>query len=183
MSDATSGGVFTNGQIITMHGKSWRDAYMRLDGNGITQFMINGGGTVNCQFYDQPTIKTRGVLSYEKYRAHTTDDGLVAFESVAFPKCYLRLDGRGVSAQNKAGKKANLQFYADPPTSTDLWEVFRATVVANGEITIESAHFSGVYLRINGQGVTSFNTAGSGSVDCYWGVEDQTTLEALIQTV
>lgn len=76
--------------------------YMRVDGTGLTANQAQGGGLVNCQF---------NVGNTEKFRVRDQADGSVAFESVAFPNVWLRLDATGVTAFNGNGVgTVNCQF-------------------------------------------------------------------------
>ncbi|NUT45803.1 MAG: hypothetical protein HOV94_00585 [Saccharothrix sp.] len=79
------------------------NVYLRLDGYGVSLYEKNGSGTVNCQFGPPGP--------YEKFAARPQAGGGLAFESTAFPKVYLRLDGSGVTSSTGTGSgTANCQW-------------------------------------------------------------------------
>ncbi|MTL14594.1 hypothetical protein GL307_24505 [Nocardia seriolae] len=82
---------------------------LRMDGSGVSTQTDNGGGKVNCQ-YGSPG-------PYERFHASPQPDGTFSFESMAFPKVFLRLNGTGVTATSGAGGgTVNCQFAADGGT-------------------------------------------------------------------
>jgi hypothetical protein len=85
--------------------------FLRMDGQGITEFNDAGAGTVNCQ--------TRAG-AWESFRWEPQPGDTVAIASVAFPGIYLRMDGRGITQrQGACGGTVNCQFGVGP------WEQFR----------------------------------------------------------
>lgn len=67
---------------------SWYpNVHLRMDGTGVTQ-STPIGGTVNCHFEG---------AAWERFRIVPQEDSTVAFESVAFPGVYLRMDGSGLA--------------------------------------------------------------------------------------
>ncbi|MEU1203697.1 papain-like cysteine protease family protein [Nocardia sp. NPDC005825] len=84
------------------------NVFLRMDGSGVTSQTGSGGGTVNCQY------STGGPGPYEKFHLSPQSDGSFSFESIGFPKVYLRLNGTGVTAFNgSGGGVVNCQFAAD----------------------------------------------------------------------
>ncbi len=78
-------------------------AYLRMDGTDITEFMPGGGGDVNCQGF---------VGAWEKFKIDVDQTTLdLTIESVAFPGRFLRMDGNGV-VSNGGGGVVNCQFGA-----------------------------------------------------------------------
>eukprot|EP00731_Ephydatia_muelleri_P029668 Em0021g191a len=51
------------------------------------------------------------------------------------------------------------------PALTEQWSEAKVGLV----VTIESVQFPGVFLRMDGGSVTSFNGAGAGTVNCQYG--------------
>ena len=73
--------------IYTIQSVPYPGVYLRMDGTGLDEFALHGGGVVNCQ---------RGVASYEKFRIVYNAGqyaGMFSIESKAFPFVYLRTDG------------------------------------------------------------------------------------------
>lgn len=92
---------------FSIQSEAFPNAYLRIDGTGVTTQTTDGGGTVNCQF------NANGGL-YERYRLNAQANGSFSFESVAFPNVYLRMIGTGVTAPADAGGgKVNSQFNAN----------------------------------------------------------------------
>lgn len=103
-----------NGKIA-LESVAFPNVFLRLDGRGVSEFLANGGGVVNAQFghfaWEEFWPRSQGVSSFG------SND--FAYESVAFPNVFLRLDGRGVTGfLAPGGGTANAQFghYG--------WEVF-----------------------------------------------------------
>ncbi|MDM7976639.1 MULTISPECIES: hypothetical protein [Thalassospira] len=135
------------------------EVFVRMDGTGVTKFNGAGSGTVNCQYTAGP---------WELYNLIRNDDGTVSFQSFSFPNVFLRMDGTGVTKFNGAGAgTVNCQYTAGP------WEKFNVTCACDGPAnscqgTIESNAFPNVFLRTDGTGVTKFNGAGAGTVNCQY---------------
>jgi hypothetical protein len=129
---------------------------LRMDGAGVTQMTASGGGSVNCQF---------GVGPFEKFKLETQSDGTTAIASVQFPGVYLRMDGGGVTQFVGPGAGiVNCQF------GVGAWEKFKLETQPDGTTAIASVQFPGVYLRMDGGGVTQFVGPGGGVVNCQFGV-------------
>jgi|tagenome__1003787_1003787.scaffolds.fasta_scaffold20899558_1 hypothetical protein len=85
--------------------------FLRMDGQGITEFNDAGAGTVNCQVR---------AGAWESFRFEPQPGDTFAIASVAFPGIYLRMDGRGIiQRQGSCGGTVNCQFGVGP------WEQFR----------------------------------------------------------
>jgi pregnancy-associated plasma protein-A len=141
---------------IQIQSAQFPQAYLRMDGSGVTQFAGPGAGTVNCQF---------GAFSWEKFRLEPQSDGSVAIASIQFPNVYLRMDGSGVTQFAVAGGgTVNCQFGANG------WEKFRLEPQTDGTVAIASIQFPNVYLRMDASGVMQFAGAGAGIVNCQFGV-------------
>ncbi|QLY28344.1 fascin domain-containing protein [Nocardia huaxiensis] len=155
---------------ITLRSTAFANVYLRLDGSGVSSPADYGGGLVNCQY-------TAG--SYEQFRVRPQSDGSHAFESVAFPKVYLRMDGSGVTTQTTSGGgTVNCQYGSGGPGP---YEKFHAGPQPDGSFSLESIAFPKVYLRLNGTGVTAFSGSGGGTVNCQFaadgGVHEKFLLE------
>jgi hypothetical protein len=140
-----------------LQSKAFPNAYLRIDGTGVSAPNSGGGGTVNCQ---------SGVADFETIEERPQPDGTIAFASVSFPNVFLRMDGSGVkSASDTGAGTVNCQFGVGP------WEKFHKRAQSDGAVAFESAAFPGVYLRMDAQGVGEFGSAsGTGSVNCQFGV-------------
>ena len=92
--------------IVALQNYYWKNAFVRLDGRGMTKFRGSGGGVVNCQW--------TGIYAYnyESFNLKQERSGCYYFQSVAFPNCYIRLDGRGVTSPvGSGGGVVNCQYY------------------------------------------------------------------------
>src|SRR3954454_8517470 len=87
-----------------------------------------------------------------------------ALQSHAFPGACLRIDGTGVTGPTTTGGGvvncqsgvADFETYAEKPQP-------------DGTVAFESAAFPGVYLRMDGSGLSAPNAAGAGTVNCTFG--------------
>ena len=92
--------------IVVLQNYYWQNTFLRLDGSDMTQFTWNGGGVVNCQWSGVPA------QSYESFILKQERNGSYFFRSVAFPHCYIRLDGNGVTSHTDyGGGVVNCQYY------------------------------------------------------------------------
>ncbi|WP_084534662.1 papain-like cysteine protease family protein [Nocardia yamanashiensis] len=145
---------------ITIRSTAFANVFIRMDGTGVTSATDAGGGRVNCQY-------TAG--SYEKFRVRAQSDGSYAFESVAFPKVFLRLDGSGVTSQTEAGGgNVNCQYGSG---GVGPYEKFHLSPQPDGSFSFESIGFPKVYLRLNGSGVTAYSAGGGGIVNAQFAAE------------
>jgi hypothetical protein len=146
----------TLGEIpITIKSTSYKNVYPRLDGTGVTTSTGPGAGKVNGQYGAGPS---------EKYRVRPQTDGSYAFESAAFPKVYLRMDGTGVTTTTgSGGGTVNTQFVAGAPGA---FEKYNLRAQSNGSFSVESAAFPNVFLRLVGSGLTANTGPGGGTVNC-----------------
>jgi len=86
-------------------------------------------------------------------------------ESAAFPRVFLRMDGSGVTHTASGSGTVNCQCGTPGP-----WEIFDLIDVPDGTINIGSVAFPGVYLRMDGTGVTTYQpSTGGGTVNCQYG--------------
>lgn len=145
---------------ISIRSTAFANVYLRMNGSGVTSTTEAGGGTVNCQY---------GAGPYEKFRVRTQTDGSYSFESVAFPKVYLRMDATGVTTQTSTGGgKVNCQYTTGTPSA---YERFHASPQQDGSFSLESMAFPKVYLRLNGTGVTAMTANGGGTVNSQFGAD------------
>ncbi|MCG6492964.1 hypothetical protein [Kitasatospora sp. A2-31] len=137
---------------VTIHSTHYPNVHLRLDGTGVTAFTGSGGGRVNCQY---------GAGSWTSLRVRPQSDGSYAFESVAFPNVFLRMDGAGVPGTMAGGGTVNCQFGAHP------YEMFSLLPQPDGSFSFGSATaFPNIYLRmVTGSGVTAATGPG-GTVNC-----------------
>lgn len=84
--------------------------------------------------------------------------------SVVFPNAYLRMDATGVNRRVDAGAGiVNCQFGAQEN------ELFKFVQYEDDTYTIEPMKYPGVFLRMDGNGVTTFNGKNLGTVNCQFG--------------
>ena len=143
----------------TLESVQFPGVYLRMDGNGLTASTGPGGaGTVNCKY--------GAAGPWEKFRL--CNDGCnYSIGSVQFPGVYLRMDGNGVTTPvGSGGGTVNCQYGVGP------YEKFKfAYNGSDGSFSVESVQFPGVYLRMDGSGVTSGSggNTGGGTVNCQFG--------------
>ncbi|WAS89856.1 fascin domain-containing protein [Nannocystis punicea] len=141
--------------VYTIQSAAFSNVFLRMDGRGVVQTTASGGGVVNCQY---------GASDWERFNLVDQGGGLVAIGSVAFSNVFLRMDGNGVTQPAAAGAGVvNCQYGAD------AWERFRVLQQGDGTVTVASAHFSNVFLRTDGRGVTQSVGSGAGVVNCQYG--------------
>ncbi|MFF4383656.1 hypothetical protein [Kitasatospora sp. NPDC001547] len=90
---------------VTIHSTHYPNVHLRMDGTGVTAFAGSGAGKVNCQY---------GPGQWTSFRVRPQGDGSYAFESLAFPNVFLRMDGAGVPNTMAGGGAVNCQFGAHP---------------------------------------------------------------------
>ena len=152
---------------VAIQSVAYPGVYLRLDGREVTQPVGPGAGVVNCQF---------GVGAWEKFRMEPQPDGTVAFASAAFPGVYLRMDGRDVKERmDNGGGIVNCQSGAGP------WEKFVVRPALTEQITLSCPTFPGVYLRMDGSGLTQPLDAGGGTVNCQYGAHSWEQLQIVPQ--
>ncbi|KAI9782562.1 MAG: hypothetical protein M1839_004806 [Geoglossum umbratile] len=121
---------------ISIRSATFPSTYLRLDGRGITKFNNSGSGRVDCQSY---------VGSYEILKLDKHSDNTFGIRSATFANVYLRLDAEKFKkSSGKGGGNVNCQFGAAD------YENFRFVDQPDGSKAIESVHFPGVYLRMDG---------------------------------
>ena len=90
---------------------------------------------------------------------------VAAIASVAFPSVHLRVDGNDVTQfVGVGGGTVNTQF------GVAQWEKLRLEPQDDDTVAIASVAFPGVYLRLDGSGVTQFLGDGGGTVNAQFGV-------------
>lgn len=138
--------------LVAISSATFSGNYLRMDGEGVTEFTGSGGGNVRTQVY---------VGTYETFTMEENTDGTVSFRSTVHNSIYLRLDGANVTAGSTvAGGVVNCQFSSRP---YEKFIIRRKTVPAgtySGIVGIESAAFPGRFLRLTGNG-GEFNVQGS----------------------
>jgi hypothetical protein len=138
--------------VVNIASVAFPGVYLRMDGSGVTQPTGPGAGIVNCQSFAGP---------WEKFTLETQADNTIAIASVQFPGVYLRMDGSGVTQPTGPGAGiVNCQSFVGP------WEKFRIETQSDGTVAIASVQFPGVYLRMDGRGVTQPTGPGAGIVNC-----------------
>ncbi|RDL43020.1 hypothetical protein DN730_16065 [Marinomonas piezotolerans] len=135
-----------------------------MDGSDVKSFNPSGAGEVNCQVSEGP---------WEQFHLEPQDDGTYAIASINFPGVYLRMDGTGLSEDNPGEGVVNCQFGVGP------WEKFK---ISKGKgpftgLTIESAHFPNVFLKMDSSSCSTFNGLGCGKVSCVWGASFEPPLD------
>lgn len=89
-------------QLVAIRSATQENIYLRLDGTGVTSYLLRGGGTANCRFgIDDGALET--------FHREIESDGQVAFRSTEFNNVYLRLDHWHVKAPEDRGQ-VNAQF-------------------------------------------------------------------------
>ncbi|MFJ9442309.1 hypothetical protein ACIRRH_10605 [Kitasatospora sp. NPDC101235] len=137
---------------ITIQSTHYPNVYLRMDGTGVTAFAGGGAGKVNCQYGTGPLTS---------FRVRPQSDGSYAFESVAFPNVFLRMEGSGVPTTMAGGGTVNCQFGAFS------YEMYKLLPQSDGSFSFGSATaFPNIYLRlVTGSGVTTATGPG-GTVNC-----------------
>jgi len=144
---------------------AFKYVFLRMDGTGVTQ-QNPTGGVVNCQY--------TGKGHYEHFIVRPQPDGTVAIESEQFPDVFLRMDGTGLSREKPMDSGVvNCQY--GPGALT----YFRIVAHLEGSLAIESVAFPGVFLGMDGTGVTQFLPNGGGRVYCRFGADRQEAFRML----
>jgi hypothetical protein len=110
------------------------NAYLRMDGSEVTQFNVNGSGTVNCQYYATGT-KPQVAAGNDEVFQLVSIPGSPAFaiRSISYPNAYLRLSGIAVTQHTGAGSgSVNCQYYApgtQPQWTAGNFETFYISAV------------------------------------------------------
>ena len=114
--------------------------FVRMNGAGVDHFQSAGSGTVDTESF---------IEAQETFYLIENTDGTVSFESTAFPKVFLRLDGTGVPPgviTPPGGGVVNGQF------GSITLERFRIVKKGrDGIVGIESDSFPGRFLRMDGE--------------------------------
>jgi len=95
---------------VSFESNAFPNTFLRLDGQGVTQYQPNGAGKVNAQF-------TAG--AWERFNIVTNPDGTQSIGSQTFQNVFLRLDGRDVTQfMPNGGGVVNAQY------THSSWESF-----------------------------------------------------------
>lgn len=138
---------------ITIMSNFYASTYVRMDATGVTA-SSGTGGTVNCEY---------GIDSLAKFKIRPQSDGTYAFESVASPGVFLRMDATGTPTDMSGGGTVNCQYGI-----ADAKEKFSAYANADGSFSFESKALPTFYLRlVTGSGVTAATGPG-GTVNCQY---------------
>jgi hypothetical protein len=137
-------------------------------GGGGSSFVVAGSIGVKEQ---PPKHATNGSVVFAAERSI-----LSSLKSGIFPNVYLRLDAKGVTRQSPVGGVVNCQFGASS------FEHFKVHAQANGTVAFESADHPNIFLRMDASGVTKFNQAGGGTVNCQFGQNEFTAFRIVLQS-
>ena len=155
------------GGRIALRSTLWENAYLSVD-QGMSSPNGAGGGTVTCKYLAPTTASLADNFLLKPYFS-TNGGGIFCFESVKYPKNYLRLDGNYASQSNQQGPEVNLQYWDTPPVDSSnwkaSWEVFRVSIQPGspfGENFIQSVLFKHAYIYFDGSGVSA--SGGTGKV-------------------
>jgi hypothetical protein len=110
------------------------NAFLRLDGSGVTASQGAGVGTVNCQYYSSGTYPNSQadfeVFELLNVLASTPfeEEDIQSLKSTAFPQVFLRIDGSNVTQFQGGGSgTVNGQFYPSggEPNSPNDYETLK----------------------------------------------------------
>ena len=141
------------------------NVYLRCDGTGVTHFEEPGGGTVNCQYKPPSSWESFYIYPVEMApsSALQTTDYKVAIESVKFRHVFIRMDSQGMSHFIYTGVgQVNCQF------TTSSWESYFLRQETSDAVSFRSVQFPHLYIRLDGSGVDSWSSSGSGTVNCQY---------------
>ena len=168
--------------MVAINSVRFPNAFLRIDGTGVTQSEGGGSGIVNCQFYQQGSVPSANVGNDEVFELIplgelSTGQGY-AIQSLNHPHAFLRIDGSTTTQFEGAGSgSVNCQYYSSgsyPRNNSTDYEHFiigvavLATESSPTYYSIGSGLFPGVFLRIDGLHVTQSEGAGSGVVNCQY---------------
>ena len=153
-----------------------------IDGIGSVCLWVAGGGMPIIQSNNGSAIDLSGALKLVLIApASDTDPNVqallddqpvtlsrftdgVSLQSDRFPNVLIRMDGSHThDFQGDGTGTVNCQLGAG------AWEKFRLMSPGDGSVAIQSAAFPGVFLRLDGSGVVSYNPYGGGTVNCQYG--------------
>ena len=102
--------------IYVIRSAYWENRALRLDGTGINGTNHLGSGTVNCQYVSQIGAYGHFIFGRSGIEVISIQNNVEYYiRSVYFTKCYLRMDGRGVTHfQDRGSGTVNCQYYASP---------------------------------------------------------------------
>ena len=140
------------------------DVYLRCDGTGVTHWVGPGGGTVNCQYKPPSSWESFYIYPVEMAPSSAPQTTIkVAIESAQFRHVFIRMDSEGMSHFiYTGGGKVNCQF------ATSSWESYFIRKETNGAVSFRNVQFPHLYIRLDGTGVHSWSSSGSGTVNCQY---------------
>ena len=150
-------------KLKSLRSVAFPDVYIRCNGSGVTTFLPEGSGTVNCQytamawenFYIYPVEVPPSLALEGAYK--------VLIESAQFNNVFIRLNGENMHQTDPSGGgEVNCQF------SAISYERFFLKEENNGNYSLRSVQFPHCYIRLDGSGVTSFTASGGGTVNSQW---------------
>jgi len=170
--------------LIAIQSVRFPQAFLRMDGSQVTSPQGGGSGIVNCQFYLPNTFPdpSPGNLEvFEIIEIPSVPNNGYGIRSHVYPHAFLRIDGSNVNSFQGGGSgTVNCQYYAGNgvPVNGDYESLIVGPLLISGDpVYCVATGFQGVFLRIDGSRVTSFQGAGSGTVNCqYYSSGDPSSL-------
>ncbi|APG45630.1 fascin domain-containing protein [Phaeobacter porticola] len=139
---------------------AYKDAYVRMDANGLTSPEPEGAGTVNAQISAGP---------WEQFILMPQDNNTVGLLSAAWANCYIRIG----TPQPGDIKPINCQYGCG---SLERWYL---RFVGPNHVAFECSSLLGYYLSLNTNGATTFNGSGVGVVQGVQSLNDNSTFELI----
>jgi hypothetical protein len=163
--------------LVAIQSVPFPQAFLRMNGSGVTQPIGAGGGTVNCQYYAPGSLPVPSIGTFEVFELIpiSTVPNSFGLRSVNFASAFLRIDGSRVTQPSGPGSgTVNCQFYLSGayPTSSSDYELLivepvpGVTFENSPAYSIRSNLFPDVFLRMDGSSVVQPQGAGSGVVNC-----------------
>jgi len=117
---------------VAIRSVNFPNAFLRLDGSGVTASQGAGVGTVNCQYYASGTYPN-SQSDYEVFDllnllvSTPAIEDIQSLKSTAFPQVFLRIDGSKVNGFSGGGEgTVNGQFYpSGEPNSPADYETLK----------------------------------------------------------
>lgn len=137
---------------VTIRSATFPNCYLRMDAKGMSIRAEQGGGRVDCQSFAGPI---------ETFMIHYSDENPNEFAlgSAYYAHVYLRMDASTLTQEStNGGGSVNCQF------GIDAWERFKFVSQPDGTKAIESLHFPGKFLRMDG--TEKAKPRGYGGVNC-----------------
>ncbi|MGB3317071.1 MAG: hypothetical protein WBB85_22000 [Albidovulum sp.] len=141
--------ILTANSTITAYGfasAAFANAYIRMDGQGITQGDPAGAGIVNAQI---------GMGPWEQYSLTPQANGTFGLVSRQWDNVAVRMGDRMIA---EGQRLVNCQFGVGP------YETYKLLVTGPNLFTFESTAHAGWYLALDTEGQTKPNGVGVGKV-------------------